>query len=155
MISAEAPILFAKACELFIMDITFRALLHTNMSKRKTLQKSDISATIGQNEMFDFLIDIIPREETDKEFLAKRESERQNFSNYKVMPKFPETNTFMKHPLYSSNPNQMGQKQVVPRQITQQDNVVDPMDIDNYEKQSTMSYGMFSTQNKNKSFLHN
>lgn len=155
MISAEAPILFAKACELFIMDITFRALLHTNQSKRKTLQKSDISATIGQNEMFDFLIDIIPREETDKELLAKREGERQNFVNYKVMPRYPETNHLMKHPLYNSSQNQLGQKQVAPRQILPQDNVVDPMDIDNYDRQSALSYGVFSAQPKNKSFLQN
>lgn len=38
MISAEAPILFAKACELFITDLTFRAYFHTQAYKRRTLQ---------------------------------------------------------------------------------------------------------------------
>ena len=37
MISAEAPILFAKACEIFIIELTFRAWMHTEESKRRTL----------------------------------------------------------------------------------------------------------------------
>lgn len=31
--------------------------------KRRTLQKSDVAAAIGFSDMFDFLIDIVPREE--------------------------------------------------------------------------------------------
>ena len=38
MISAEAPILFAKACELFILELTLRAWMHTDENKRRTLQ---------------------------------------------------------------------------------------------------------------------
>jgi nuclear transcription factor Y gamma len=38
MISAEAPVLFAKACELFIIELTHRAWLHTEEGKRRTLQ---------------------------------------------------------------------------------------------------------------------
>jgi nuclear transcription factor Y gamma len=38
MISAEAPILFAKAAEIFIQEVTCRAWLHTEESKRRTLQ---------------------------------------------------------------------------------------------------------------------
>jgi hypothetical protein len=38
MISAEAPVLFAKACELFILDLTMRAWAHTDDNKRRTLQ---------------------------------------------------------------------------------------------------------------------
>lgn len=38
MISAEAPILFAKACEMFIIELTIRAWVHTEESKRRTLQ---------------------------------------------------------------------------------------------------------------------
>jgi len=37
MISAEAPILFAKACEIFITELTHRAWYHTEEVKRKTL----------------------------------------------------------------------------------------------------------------------
>lgn len=38
MISAEAPVLFAKACELFIIELTHRAWLYTEEGKRRTLQ---------------------------------------------------------------------------------------------------------------------
>ena len=38
MISAEAPVLFAKACEIFIVELTHRAWFHTEEGKRRTLQ---------------------------------------------------------------------------------------------------------------------
>ena len=38
MISAEAPVLFAKACEMFIIELTHRAYYYTKENKRKTLQ---------------------------------------------------------------------------------------------------------------------
>lgn len=63
MISAEAPTLFAKAAELFIMELTLRAWLHTEDNKRRTLQRSDIAMAITKYDQFDFLIDIVPREE--------------------------------------------------------------------------------------------
>lgn len=62
MISAEAPVLFVKAIEIFITELTHRAWLHTKTSKRRTLQKNDICCSIGNNENFDFLIDLIPRD---------------------------------------------------------------------------------------------
>jgi len=37
MISAEAPVLFAKACELFIIELTHRAWQYTEEGKRRTL----------------------------------------------------------------------------------------------------------------------
>jgi nuclear transcription factor Y gamma len=37
MISAEAPVLFAKACEVFIIELTHRAWLYTEDAKRRTL----------------------------------------------------------------------------------------------------------------------
>jgi len=42
MISAEVPVLFAKACEMFIVELTYRAFFHAKQGKRKTLQKQDI-----------------------------------------------------------------------------------------------------------------
>ena len=62
MISAEAPVLFAKACEMFIIELTLHAWVHTEESKRRTLQRNDIAAAIGKTDIFDFLIDIVPRE---------------------------------------------------------------------------------------------
>ncbi|XP_071701960.1 nuclear transcription factor Y subunit C-1-like [Rutidosis leptorrhynchoides] len=62
MISAEAPILFAKACELFILELTIRSWLHAEENKRRTLQKNDIAAAITRTDIFDFLVDIVPRD---------------------------------------------------------------------------------------------
>ena len=64
MISAEAPILFAKGCDIFITELTMRAWIHAEDNKRRTLQRSDIAAALAKSDMFDFLIDIVPREET-------------------------------------------------------------------------------------------
>lgn len=63
MISAEAPLLFAKAAEIFIHELTLRAWIHTENNKRRTLQRNDIAMAITKYDQFDFLIDIVPREE--------------------------------------------------------------------------------------------
>ncbi|KAJ1662276.1 hypothetical protein EV178_006021 [Coemansia sp. RSA 1646] len=70
MISAEAPILFSKACEVFITEITQRAWMNAEENKRRTLQRQDVSFAAQRSEMFDFLIDVVPREE----FAAKKAS---------------------------------------------------------------------------------
>ncbi|UJR31440.1 hypothetical protein I4U23_018933 [Adineta vaga] len=64
MISAEVPVLFAKAAEMFIHELTLRSWLHTEESKRRTLQRNDVAMAITKYEQFDFLIDIVPREES-------------------------------------------------------------------------------------------
>jgi len=63
MISAEAPALFSKACEMFILELTIRAWAQTEESKRRTLQRCDIASAIQKTDIFDFLIDIVPRED--------------------------------------------------------------------------------------------
>ncbi|KAK3122990.1 hypothetical protein QOZ80_8AG0621600 [Eleusine coracana subsp. coracana] len=63
MIAGEAPVVFAKACEMFILELTLRAWLQTEGTKRRTLQRNDVVAAITRNDMFDFLVDIIPPEE--------------------------------------------------------------------------------------------
>jgi len=63
MISAEAPVLFAKACEMFIQELTIRSWAQTEDAKRRTLQRSDVSGAIQKTDIFDFLIDIVPRNE--------------------------------------------------------------------------------------------
>jgi nuclear transcription factor Y gamma len=72
MISAEAPILFAKGCDIFITELTMRAWIHAEENKRRTLQRSDIASALAKSDMFDFLIDIVPREEAASH--AKRTS---------------------------------------------------------------------------------
>jgi len=59
MISAEAPVLFAKACEMFILEMTVRSWHYSENNKRKTLQKEDIREAIQRTDIFDFLVDVI------------------------------------------------------------------------------------------------
>ncbi|KAJ8305949.1 hypothetical protein KUTeg_016494 [Tegillarca granosa] len=63
MISQEAPVLFAKAAEIFISELSLRAWIHTEDNKRRTLQRNDIAMAITKYDQFDFLIDIVPRDE--------------------------------------------------------------------------------------------
>lgn len=76
MISAEAPILFAKGCDIFITELTMRAWIHAEENKRRTLQRSDIASALSKSDMFDFLIDIVPREEASSH--AKRAAAQSN-----------------------------------------------------------------------------
>lgn len=80
MISAEAPILFAKGCDIFITELTMRAWIHAEENKRRTLQRSDIASALAKSDMFDFLIDIVPREE------AASHSKRQAGSSSAAVP---------------------------------------------------------------------
>lgn len=59
MISAEAPVVFAKACELFILELTHRAWAHSEDNKRRTLQRSDIAAAISETDVLDFLVRLL------------------------------------------------------------------------------------------------
>ncbi|CAM6034667.1 unnamed protein product [Sphagnum compactum] len=70
MIAAEAPVLFAKACEMFILELTLRSWIHMEENKRRTLQRNDIAGAITRGDIFDFLVDIVPRDELKDEDLA-------------------------------------------------------------------------------------
>ncbi|KAF6763300.1 histone-fold-containing protein [Ephemerocybe angulata] len=63
MIAADAPILFCKACEIFISEITARAFIIADSNKRRTLSRADIAKALSKSDQFDFLIDIVPRED--------------------------------------------------------------------------------------------
>ncbi|TFK22894.1 histone-fold-containing protein [Coprinopsis marcescibilis] len=63
MIAADAPILFCKACEIFISEITARAFIIADSNKRRTLSRSDIAKAISKSDQFDFLIDVVPRDD--------------------------------------------------------------------------------------------
>ncbi|CAG8445215.1 11845_t:CDS:2, partial [Acaulospora colombiana] len=55
-----------KACEIFISEITMRAWIHAEENKRRTLQRSDVASAVSRSDQFDFLIDIVPRDELPK-----------------------------------------------------------------------------------------
>ena len=55
MIRAEAPVLFAKASELFILDLTIRAYAHAASGQRRNLQKDDVYRAVANTDIFDFL----------------------------------------------------------------------------------------------------
>jgi histone H3/H4 len=61
MIASDAPLLMSKACELLIRELSVRAWQHTERNRRRTLQRQDVHAAVGESEVFDFLVDIVPR----------------------------------------------------------------------------------------------
>ncbi|KAF2474064.1 histone-fold-containing protein [Lindgomyces ingoldianus] len=86
MISAEAPILFAKGCDIFITELTMRAWIHAEENKRRTLQRSDIASALSKSDMFDFLIDIVPREEAHPHKRSGGQSSAAVQSNAAIPP---------------------------------------------------------------------
>ncbi|KAK7245822.1 hypothetical protein RIF29_40674 [Crotalaria pallida] len=65
MVSGEVPIFFAKACEMFISELTMKAWANTDENKRRTLQKEDIAAAIERTEVFDFLAHVVSNDDDD------------------------------------------------------------------------------------------
>ena len=55
-----AKVLFAKACEMFILELTLRSWNCSEKSKRRTLQKDDVESAIGNTDIFDFLVGLQP-----------------------------------------------------------------------------------------------
>lgn len=55
MISAEAPILFAKACELFILDISTRAHYEAEIESRFNIEREDFFNVFHKTVEYDFL----------------------------------------------------------------------------------------------------
>ncbi|RVX21714.1 Nuclear transcription factor Y subunit C-3 [Vitis vinifera] len=109
MISAEAPVIFARACEMFILELTLRSWNHTEENKRRTLQKNDIAAAITRTDIFDFLVDIVPRED------LKDEHGPQVGAPGMVMGK-----TVMDQGLYGQQPRPYVAQQMWPQQQQQQ-----------------------------------
>ncbi|XP_073133025.1 nuclear transcription factor Y subunit C-3-like [Henckelia pumila] len=59
MISGEAPIVFAKACELFIEELTKSAWEMAVQGKRRTLNKEDVASAVIRTDVFDFLVNLV------------------------------------------------------------------------------------------------
>ncbi|WOG81230.1 hypothetical protein DCAR_0100375 [Daucus carota subsp. sativus] len=73
MISGEAPIVFSKACELFIEELTKRSWNMTMQAKRRTLHKEDVAAAVVATEIFDFLVPIVSVDDDGEDGIEKKE----------------------------------------------------------------------------------
>ena len=58
MISADAGIA-GEGMRNYILELTLRSWTHTEQSRRRTLQRNDVSKAVAQSDMMDFLIDIV------------------------------------------------------------------------------------------------
>jgi hypothetical protein len=58
-----APTRFVSIPQVFISEITARAFIIADSNKRRTLSRSDIAKALSKSDQFDFLIDIVPRDE--------------------------------------------------------------------------------------------
>ncbi|XP_075633380.1 nuclear transcription factor Y subunit C-10-like [Castanea sativa] len=78
MVSADTPIVFSKACELFILELTVRAWLQTEKCRRRTIQPFDIARAVRLDDHLDFLVDVAPlnQEHYNKEEGSEKESEQ-------------------------------------------------------------------------------
>jgi hypothetical protein len=65
----------------FISELTCRAWLVAEGHKRRTLQKSDVAAAIAFSDVFDFLIDIVPRDGDEPPATAAQAAAQQANSN--------------------------------------------------------------------------
>lgn len=54
---------FAVTRKVFIAEITARAFIVADSNKRRTLSRADITKALSKSDQFDFLIDIVPRDE--------------------------------------------------------------------------------------------
>lgn len=59
MISAEAPILFAKACEMFVLDLTIRCYAYSEHNRRGGLEREDVYQVLKETGIFDFLAEVL------------------------------------------------------------------------------------------------
>ncbi|KAF9023232.1 histone-fold-containing protein [Hymenopellis radicata] len=49
VIAADAPVIFCKACEIFIAEVTARAFIVADSNKRRTLSRSDIAKALSKS----------------------------------------------------------------------------------------------------------
>lgn len=86
MVASEVPILFSVVAEVFIEELTFRAWINTEESRRRILQKSDIAAAVKTSQMYDFLICIIPGYKFSRVEQHKEMTGNTVFVDQQVMP---------------------------------------------------------------------
>uniref|UniRef100_A0A1J3E860 Nuclear transcription factor Y subunit C-10 n=1 Tax=Noccaea caerulescens TaxID=107243 RepID=A0A1J3E860_NOCCA len=55
MVSSDTPVVLAKACEIFIMELTLRAWMRTQSCSRRTIRTCEISEAIRNSVVHSFL----------------------------------------------------------------------------------------------------
>ncbi|EAN33822.1 Histone-like transcription factor (CBF/NF-Y) and archaeal histone family protein [Theileria parva strain Muguga] len=84
MISSDAPVILAKACEMLIRDLTLQSWNCTQLTKRCTLQRQDIKTAIFSSTIYNFLYDLLtpedlkPMMETQNDLSNNYLNSRQN-----------------------------------------------------------------------------
>ena len=68
---------------------SFRAWRHTERNRRRTLQRQDLHAAVGESEVYDFLIDIVPRVTTAKTTAANAAESATNAAAAAAMTTTP------------------------------------------------------------------
>lgn len=95
MISAEAPVLFAKACEFFILEMTLRAWHVAEENNRRTLTRQDISDAVNRTEVWDFLADTVPADQGPGAGQEKQFGMPMNMGAQRAMPQMGESYQYM------------------------------------------------------------
>lgn len=62
-VSGDAHVLLAKACEMFLADLTDRAWLNAGENKCNTIRKADVINALASHDPCDFLLDHFHKEE--------------------------------------------------------------------------------------------
>ncbi|XP_047063450.1 nuclear transcription factor Y subunit C-3-like [Lolium rigidum] len=67
MISGEAPVVFSRACELFVAELTRAAWAATLDGKRRTVHREDVAQAVRDTDLFDFLVDVVKDDDAGHE----------------------------------------------------------------------------------------
>ncbi|KAL3346202.1 hypothetical protein AABB24_024909 [Solanum stoloniferum] len=74
MVSAHSTVLFSKAIEMFIMELTLRAWMQADQGKCRTLKRYDFARAIRDEELFNFLSDTVPLQTYKCQFQVQKEA---------------------------------------------------------------------------------
>ncbi|XP_055803758.1 uncharacterized protein LOC129872842 isoform X26 [Solanum dulcamara] len=82
MVSAHSTVLLSKAIEMFILELTLRAWMQADQVKHRTLNRHDFARAIRDEELFDFLSDIVPLQTYKNQFQVEEANDCQGNEFY-------------------------------------------------------------------------
>ncbi len=138
--------LFAKACELFILDLTMRSWSHADSKSRRTLQREDVATAVAESDMFDFLLDVVPKLPPN-ESSSSRAKSPEDASNGDVTPS---TGSLTAH---NADEGRIRRPILDPLAAHAQDSIISfmPVSLDSKQLQSSVSVSSSSSVPKNNS----